>query len=182
MGNLSRTTASSHLMRPQELYSQLQQPRHPRSQFDHRHSWQGTFDAGYLIPISVQEVLPADTWTGSYRAFARINTLIKPLMDNLYLDIHTFFVPNRIIMRDWVVLMGEQADPENPITVTVPQLYLDNTADTEAINNSTLADYMGLLLALNLLHNKAFHNYPLELMQKYLMIFTEMKIYKKVTY
>lgn len=142
MGN--QTTASSHLMRPQELYSHLQQPRHPRSQFDHRHSWQGTFDAGYLIPISVQEVLPADTWTGSYRAFARINTLIKPLMDNLYLDIHTFFVPNRIIMRDWVVLMGEQADPDNPVTVTVPQLYLDNTAATEAINNSTLADYMGL--------------------------------------
>lgn len=138
------TTASKHLMRPQELYSQLQQPRHPRSQFDHRHSWQGTFDAGILVPISVQEVLPADVWTGSYRAFARINTLIKPLMDNLYMDIHTFFVPNRILMRDWVTLMGEQADPDNPVTVTVPQLYLDNTAATEAIAIGSLADYMGL--------------------------------------
>ena len=159
-------TASKHLMRPQELYSQLNQPRHPRSLFDHRHSWQGTFDAGYLIPISVQEVLPADTWSGHYRAFCRINTLIRPLMDNLYMDIHTFFVPNRIIMRDWVVLMGEQADPDNPVTVTAPQFYLDNTVNTDAIGYQTLADYMGLPCGVKPSAQEDFTQLPFRAYQK----------------
>ena len=43
-----------------------------RSQFNRSHGVKLTFDASYLIPILVEEVLPGDTFTCSLNGFARI--------------------------------------------------------------------------------------------------------------
>ena len=121
-----QTSAGSHLMSTQEYFTQLQKPVQPRSAFETSPEILTTLDAGYLVPIFVAEVVPSDTWNVSQRAFARILTLIKPLMDNLYLDLHWFFVPNRIVWTHWINMMGEQEDPSNPISYTVPRINFDS--------------------------------------------------------
>ena len=60
-----------------------------RSTFDRSHGYKTTFNAGYLIPFFVDEVLPGDTFNLDATLFARLSTPIVPFMDNLFLE--TFF-------------------------------------------------------------------------------------------
>lgn len=145
-----QTTASRNLMTPQEYFSNLQNPTTPRSSFDRSTEILTTFNAGELIPIYVDEVLPADTWNVSQQLLARILTLIKPIMDNLYMDIHWFFAPNRILWNHWVNFMGEQEDPTNPITYTVPLIKFKSTdPGGMALGASEMLSYMGLPVGLD---------------------------------
>lgn len=62
----------------------------PRSAFNIERAYKSTFDAGYLIPVFCEEVLPGDQFSLNMTAFARLATPIFPVMDNLYLD--SFFL------------------------------------------------------------------------------------------
>jgi len=73
----------------------------PRSKFDSQKSYKTTFDAGYLIPVYVDEVLPGDTINLQMTAFARLATPLFPIMDNMHLDSFFFFVPNRLVWENW---------------------------------------------------------------------------------
>ena len=57
----------------------------PRSRFKMERTHKTTFDAGNLIPIFCEEVLPGDTWSVRMTAFARLATPLFPVMDNLHL-------------------------------------------------------------------------------------------------
>lgn len=83
----------------------------PRSSFRIQSTHKTTFDAGYLVPVYVDEVLPGDTFRLNMTAFCRMATPIFPLMDNLYLDTFFFFVPNRLVWENWQKFMGERPAP-----------------------------------------------------------------------
>jgi len=111
-----------------------------RSTFDRSHGYKTTFDAGKLVPIYVDEVLPGDTFNMNATLFTRLATPLKPIMDNISLDIHFFFVPTRQVWDQFELFMGERKDPDDdPTTIGVPQASLD----LEQIDGF-LADYMGL--------------------------------------
>ena len=55
----------------------------PRSSFDRSHGVKTTFDAGYLVPVFVDEALPGDTLHLSMTGFGRLSTPLKPFMDNV---------------------------------------------------------------------------------------------------
>lgn len=112
----------------------------PRSQFQIQFKHKTTFDAGYLIPIYVDEVLPGDTFNFNLTAFARLSTPLFPVMDNLYLDTFFFFCPNRILWDKWKRFMGEQLSPGDSIDFTVPTM----TSPTGGYAIGSLQDYMGL--------------------------------------
>lgn len=112
----------------------------PRSSFTMQHTHKTTFDAGYLIPIYVDEVLPGDTFKLKMTAFARLATPIVPIMDNMHLDSFFFFVPNRLLWTNWVKFMGEQDNPGDSISYTVPTC--TSPAGGYAVNS--LQDYLGL--------------------------------------
>ncbi len=78
-------------------FSQVPRADIPRSSFDRSCGHKTTFDAGLLIPIYVDEALPGDTFNAQLTAFARLATPLHPYMDNLFIDTHFFFVPNRLI-------------------------------------------------------------------------------------
>lgn len=94
----------------------------PRSAFKIQRGHKTTFDAGYLVPVLCEEVLPGDSFKVKMTAFARLSTPIFPLMDNLYLDSFFFFVPNRLVWANWVKFMGEQDNPADSISYTVPAI------------------------------------------------------------
>ena len=112
----------------------------PRSKFDCQSTHKTTFDAGNLVPVYVDEVLPGDTFNLNMTAFARLATPLYPIMDNMVLDSFFFFVPNRLIWSNWQKFMGQQANPADSISYVIPQQV--SPANGYAIGS--LQDYMGL--------------------------------------
>jgi len=112
----------------------------PRSKFDCQSTHKTTFDAGYLVPVYVDEVLPGDTFNLNMTAFARLSTPLYPIMDNMHLESFFFFVPNRLIWDNWQKFMGQQTNPGDSISYVVPQQV--SPANGYAIGS--LQDYMGL--------------------------------------
>lgn len=112
----------------------------PRSQFLRQSTHKTSFNAGYLVPVYVDEVLPGDTFNLKSTFFARMATPIYPIMDNLHLDSFFFFVPNRLLWTNWQKFMGEQDDPGDSISYTIPT----QTSPAGGYAVGSLQDYMGL--------------------------------------
>ena len=114
-----------------------------RSSFDMSHDVKFTFNAGDIIPIDWQEVLPGDTFTVDTSLVCRMTTPIFPVMDNCYLDYYYFFVPNRLLWEHWEQFCGANDDItawETAVTYTVPQV----TAPSGGWTEGTIADYLGV--------------------------------------
>ena len=121
-------------------FAMTPRPEIPRSSFNIQKGHKTTFDAGYLIPIYVDEVLPGDTFSVSATMFMRLATPLFPLMDNMHVDSFFFFVPNRLVWTNWVRMMGEQDSPGASTDFTVPQM----TSPVDGYPVSTIFDHMGL--------------------------------------
>lgn len=112
----------------------------PRSKFQNAWSRKTAFDAGWLIPILVDEIVPGDHMSYNVTAFIRMSTPLFPLLDNQRVDTFFFFVPARLVWENWRKLMGEQDNPGDSINYTVPQV--TSVAGGDAIGG--LADHFGL--------------------------------------
>jgi len=121
-------------------FSQVPSAEIPRSSFDRSHAHKTTLDAGLLVPIFIDEVLPGDTFNLSMTGFARLATPIKPLMDNAYFNSHFFFIPNRLIWSNWQKFNGEQANPGDSTDFLVPQV----VAPAGGWTVGSLSDHFGL--------------------------------------
>lgn len=113
-----------------------------RSTFRRDHSVKLSFNVGDVIPFYVDEVLPGDTFQLKTSMVARLQTLLTPMMDNLYLDTYFYFVPNRIVWQHWRELMGENTQSAWIPTAeySVPQV----TAPSGGWSIGSIADYMGI--------------------------------------
>ena len=81
-----------------------------RSKFPRNFSHKTTFNAGQVIPFYIDEVLPGDTFQVRTSKVVRMQTLLTPVMDNVYLDTYYFFVPNRLVWEHWKQFMGENTE------------------------------------------------------------------------
>lgn len=117
--------------------------RAARSRFDMSTSVKTSFDAAELIPFYYEEVLPGDTFDVETNFICRMQTLLTPIMDDLYLDTFYFFVPNRIVWDHWKEFMGEitQSSWYPKTEYTVPQIEVAPSASVEA---KSVADYFGI--------------------------------------
>lgn len=122
----------------QHSFSQVPKAEIPRSAFDRSHGYKTTFDAGYLIPFFVDEALPADTFSLTVNAFARLATPIKPIMDNLHMDFFFFSIPLRLVWNNWQKFNGEQTNPGDSTSFVMP-VFSNHT-----VGFLSLSDYMGL--------------------------------------
>ncbi|UPW41124.1 major capsid protein [Sigmofec virus UA08Rod_5448] len=113
-----------------------------RSTFDRSSSIKLSFNVGDVIPFYVDEVLPGDSFHIRTSKVVRMQSLIAPIMDNIYLDTYYFFVPNRLTWEHWREFNGENTQSAwLPTTeYEVPQLQ----APTGGWNVGTIADYMGI--------------------------------------
>lgn len=123
-----------------------------RSIFDRSSSHKTSFNAGRLIPFYVDEVLPGDTFDVTTSKIIRAQTLLAPIMDDLYLDTYWFFVPNRLVWEHWEEFCGENKKGPWAQTVEykVPKLLSPVGQDQNGqrvpypFAPGTLADYFGL--------------------------------------
>lgn len=134
---MAKNSARSH--RKNNRFSQIPNSPIQRSVFDRSHDYKTTMDAGYLIPFFVDEVLPGDTFKLRVNAFVRMNTLIAPFMDNVFMDTFFFFVPTRLVWDNWQRFCGEQKNPGDSTDFLIPSL-----SGTNTFTNGSIFDYMGL--------------------------------------
>ncbi|AVA31642.1 VP1 [Gokushovirus MK-2017] len=114
-----------------------------RSRFPINYSHKTTFNVGDLIPFYCQEVLPGDTFDVETSRVVRMQSLLTPVMDNLYLDMYYFFVPSRIVWSHWKQFMGENTESAwLPSTeYEVPQI----TAPSDVgWKTGSIADHFGI--------------------------------------
>jgi len=125
-------------------FSKVPKAEIQRSTFQRDSGHKTTFNAGYLIPVFVDEVLPGDTFNLRMNAFARLATPIFPIMDNMWLESFFFFVPTRLVWSNWQKFNGEQDAPTDSTDFTIPRL-----ADGTTVTTGSLFDYFGLPLGLS---------------------------------
>lgn len=92
----------------------------PRSKFDLSHSVKNTWNVGELMVIDVIEIIPGDTLDLDVNMVARSITPVSPTMDNAFMDIFAFWVPNRLTYfpavnasdtkKTWEKINGENPD------------------------------------------------------------------------
>ena len=114
-----------------------------RSTFDRSHSLKTSFNVGDIVPFFVDEVLPGDTFNVDTSKVVRLQTLLTPVMDNIYLDTYFFFVPNRLTWSHW-----KQFNGENTESAWIPQTEYEIPQITAPADGGwsvgTIADYLGV--------------------------------------
>ncbi len=133
---------------PQNRFALEPQVSIGRSQFDRSHGLKTAFDASYLYPILVDEVLPGDTFTCRLNGFARIfSPLDAPIMDNIELETFFFFVPTRLVWVNWAYFNGEHdAAGAQDTDYTIPILGDGGTVshNVSIYNSPAFFAHMGL--------------------------------------
>lgn len=124
-------------------FSQVPQVQNVRSKFDLDFSVKSSGNIGELIPFYYEEVLPGDTFDIETNLVARMQPLIAPIMDDIYLDMWYFYVPNRIVWDHWKEFMGENTTSAwYPSTeYNVPHVNFDATHQPTF---GSLVDYFGM--------------------------------------
>ena len=113
--------------------------RGSRSFFDLSHKLLTSFNVGSLIPILSQEIYPGDTIKLSTKSIVRLETLLKPIFDDLYIDTYFFYCPTRLVWDKFKEFFGE--NPNRPWVeaneYSVPQI----TSPEGGYNVDSLANY-----------------------------------------
>lgn len=123
-------------------FSELPRAEIQRSTFDRSSSYKTSFNVGDLIPFYIDEVLPGDTFDITTAKIVRSQTMLTPVMDNIFLDTYYFFVPNRLVWKHWKEFCGENTAGAWAPTVeyTIPSI----APPEGGFATGTLADYFGL--------------------------------------
>jgi len=113
----------------------------PRANFDRSHSGHTTIDFDYIYPIYFDEVNPGETFNMDMTLAGRLATPLHPLMSDMYLDTHFFFIPMRQLWDNSRKFFGEQIDPGDSIDYTIPKIA---ATATTGYGELSLPDYLTL--------------------------------------
>lgn len=129
------------------LFSDLPQVDIPRSIFDISQDIKTTFNVGKLIPFYVNECIPGSSVKINTHKVVRLQTLLTPLMDPIYLDTYYFFVPSRLVFDKFKEFMGENTSSAYlpQVEYTIPQFQIGGSTGG-AVESGSILDYMGVPL------------------------------------
>lgn len=128
-------------------------PASPTQTSSYPLNWMNVFSAefGKLHVICCEEVLPKDHWKGSVRNLVRFEPLIKPLLSEVNVFTHFFFIPNRILWDGWEeFISGVESTVISPTPApkrTKPYFIVDQTwpqAHDSQLAVGSLADFIGV--------------------------------------
>lgn len=83
------------------IFSKIPAPKTKRGRFNLSHSYKTTGGIGKLIPVLCREVIPGDVWNLNTSTLVRMSPTLAPIMHNFNIRTESFFVPNRLIWKDW---------------------------------------------------------------------------------
>lgn len=114
-----------------------------KNKFDLSHTRKFSLNMAELIPILVQEVNPGERFRVKSEIMMRFAPLLAPIMHEIDVTTHYFFVPNRLGFAEWEPFITGGRDG---LSAPVAPYFTINTAGVAAnkYGNGTLSDYMGL--------------------------------------
>lgn len=108
------------------------------STFDMSYDRKFSLNMGDLVPCHVQEVVPGDRINMTTSQMMRMAPMISPVMHEVNVFTHFFFVPNRIVWPNWEKFI---TGGENGLDTTLPPF-----VSGVRVAAGSLQDYMGLPL------------------------------------
>lgn len=93
-----------------------------------------------LYPVYWEELSPGDKFQVTTKTLGRLMPMVAPTMSNIKLKYFAFFVPNRLLWKNWTKFMGEKVYQDDEEILQLPLLHLD----TDSTDTSSLSDYLGL--------------------------------------
>lgn len=98
-----------------------------------------SFEMGKLVPVMVEECMPGDHWRLSSEILIRMAPLVAPVMHSVHVDVHYFFVPNRITWKKWPEFISPRQSNSVP-----PSFPILNALAAGRNGVGSLADYLGV--------------------------------------
>lgn len=135
------------------LFDTIRVNKPKRNKFNLTHDVKLSTNHGKLTPFFCQEVVPGDTFQVSADVLTRMAPLVSPIMQNLQVYTHFFFVPTRLIWEDFERFitggkLGDGRDKPEQTPPVAPYLKLasDVTEDEKVkyFKDGSLMDYLGL--------------------------------------
>lgn len=83
------------------IFNKIAKNSRPKSTFNLSHDRKFSMPMGKLIPTLCQEVLPGDEWNVSTQQMMRLAPMVNPMMHDVTVTNHFFYVPNRILWDNW---------------------------------------------------------------------------------
>lgn len=129
----------------QAHFAQVPTISHSRNGFTISKSHKTTIQFDYLYPLYVKYIYPGDGLNMTFTMMARLQTQIRTLFDDLYVDAHAWFVPMRLIQTNWARYQFN-AQPTGPSqdnsSITSPKITLSGLGAGGFVAK-TLQDYIG---------------------------------------
>lgn len=120
------------------IFTDIQLKKMPSSTFDLSHQVKFSAKIGQLIPCMIMETLPGDVFSSNTAQLVRTAPLIAPIMHQVSVYTHFFYVPNRLLWDNWEdFISGGEDGLQEPVFPTV---------DLGIFNNveGSLMDYLGI--------------------------------------
>ena len=112
-----------------------------RSKFGRSFSHKTTINTGDLVPIYWDDILPGDTVVLDVKALVRSLTVQAPVMDNAFITVEAYFVPNRTIWNHWVNFCGEN---DSEAWTDSTDYSIPKATGGDEIEVGSIGDYLGL--------------------------------------
>lgn len=116
--------------------------------FDMSHGHKTTMKFGSLVPILLQECLPNDTYKLQLNQMVRLLPLATPVMHEIEVFTHSFFVPARILWPNFEnFIRGPRTATDNAqwaVPTLGPLSGAPGISEPAGIRSSSLANYLGL--------------------------------------
>jgi hypothetical protein len=143
----------------------------PRNKFDLSHEKRLSTRMGRLTPIFISEVIPNDTFNVKTEVFLRLAPMIAPVMHRVNVFVHFFYVPNRLLWRDWeLFITGGRLGTESPPTPPRVLISAVGARGQNFLNVGSLMDYLGWPpitdSTANTMTSRHYHLLPLAAYQK----------------
>ena len=118
------------------IFTSIQADRPGYSTFDLSHQRKFSCDMGLLVPIMCMETVPGDSYECRTAQMIRFAPMVAPMMHQVTVYTHFFFVPNRILWGTWEDFITGETDNQQEFA-GFPTM---DSFPTE----SSLLDYLGL--------------------------------------
>jgi hypothetical protein len=122
------------------LFNSIKLQKPQKNVFDLTHDVKLSADMGNLTPILALECVPGDKFELGCESLIRFAPMIAPVMHRMDVSMHYFFVPNRILWKNWEKFITD-ANSGAVIPFMDSSLLNDNAVTG---NPKKFADYMGV--------------------------------------
>lgn len=127
------------------IFNSIQLKKPKKNFFDLTHDVKLSMNMGELTPILALECVPGDKIDLGCESIVRFAPMTAPVMHRMDVTMHYFFVPNRILWRNWEKYITNNGPVGTGIEVVAPYIsYSSGFTNPAYAKYNKFLDYMGI--------------------------------------